>query len=165
MKGLFLDLDDCLVPWQKAENKNLELNKETLINMTEQNIKTIKAFCNRNKFKCFLSSSWSVTYEAKNGNLIPKKGYNPQQTEQTLLNIINKYLDFVKTDPFHDRVRFIKEESKNLNVALVIDDFDLSEKFDEDNIFFLRVINGEFLEEKLKKAEFNINIYLANKRS
>ena len=137
MNLLFLDFDDCIINW--------DLNSENRLKELKFNLQCIRDFCVNNKYKIAITSSWSKMFYP-NSLKLKNKYNNLPNHEKEIIKILNYYIKdlVIYTDPYDNRVKFIKELAKanNNNIHIVLDDFPLPELTKISNVIYLQTING-----------------------
>ena len=136
-----LDFDDCIVPWNEFLPPYNSYSEEYILKETRKNVNYIKEMCDKYNFKAFITSSWTKVLD-ENYNLDIEIVRREIYFE--LLNII-KELPLIGKDPFNDRNVAIDVLLENGNIVVAIDDLDLSLFHNEDNFYFLNVLNGKNL--------------------
>jgi len=151
-KLICLDIDDCILPWNKPvfENEKLKLLQNTFedrMKELKKNVDIIKKFCDEYDYKVFIISSWS-SFIMKNLEL--RKDIEEELKQYW--NII-KELPIIGKDPFKDRQLAMDVLLDNNNKIICIDDFDLSSHFEYagEQFRMVNVFMGLGLEKKLKK--------------
>jgi len=134
-----LDFDDCIVPWNDFLPPYKPYDEEYTLKETRKNVDYIKKLCNKYNFEVFITSSWAMVLD-ENYNLDTKW----EEIHYKILNII-KELPLISKDPFGDRHIAIDVLLENDNIIVGIDDLDLSPFHNEDNFYFLNVLNGKNL--------------------
>ena len=93
-----LDFDDCIIEWNRCQNKEIPKCKNELLTSLQRNVKIINEFCKKKKYEVFITSSWSNCFEK---DLQPiKECFDNLMFE--IWNVI-KTLPIIGYDPFGDR--------------------------------------------------------------
>ena len=159
-KLLCIDFDDCLINWTYYNNYSsyynqlgkipdflLELEgtnrEEVFLNSIRTNFEIIKEIAGKYNFKIFITSSWSSLL---NDDLSIKTNISNSfdEIEIKILDIIKEQIKdkVIGVDKYNDRIKMIKELSKNYDLIVVIDDFPLEKEFQNlKNVKFIRIIN------------------------
>jgi len=142
-----LDFDDCIIEWNRCQNKEISECKNELLTSLQRNVKIIDKFCKKKKYDVFITSSWSDCFEK---NLQPiKECFDNLMIE--IWNVI-KTLPIIGYDPFGDREIAMDVLLDNGNKIICIDDLDLGPHFEYagEQFIMLNVVNGKNLEKLLE---------------
>jgi len=127
-KILFLDLDDCIIPWGNYR-KSYGYDLESIKKETSQNVEILNRFCDLLGFEIYLTSSWSCILELKNNKLYLKESIKDSIEDEIkeLFEIVKK-LNINYIDEINNREKAIRNFMKNnkIEYGLIVDDFNLS---------------------------------------